>query len=722
MRMQGVGVGHPRNTVAFVRSPLARSAHQYAQARMAWQRVFGPRAAAGLSVAVLQAPGCTGTPVHCMNAYDNAMQSLRPPRPFLVPAWERVWPTFTIGRPHPVGTTFTMAPPPPIEPAPPPVLPPAVAPDDSVLPPSKRRRIRWPKKPKTEEEDKAKEIHKWQAIIELAGPEACGLAGDLVKEPDDERRWRILEAVCHGKSSETLRKRSGAINLYIRWARTSATAPFPFHEHVVWNYVAFLHDVKAPATRAKSFIEAGHLTTELLSMFNGMSVFESPRIDGAVKQSFDRKRDTMSAPPFTVAAVEALERAIADEKLHATKRIAAGFARFCTGGRIRHGDGNRIDREPDTDPSSIRRSLRGLGFVEVTGKVTKTSQGQHRRRPIPMSAHSWGIVDKFWAAKWLRLRQKHGRDATTDGSLMPACGPDWVLIPGTRMSSDTMTTILREVLVSQGISADEAGRYTTHSMKTTFLSWAGKTGLPKSIRRALGGHSKPGDRMPDLYSRDSMAEQLRQLGHCLVWIAARVFLPDSTKSGRWVKNPREAFSSVPRGAGAIDTLKALVVGDANPDTIYAAQIAGAKHGSRGLGPAPDIADGDSDIELPPSDVEDMDSEDERRDAAEHRAAEVVVDNYVLHEDPPLQPTATDEGSIQYAPPGFVVLRHIFKGTRHWSKDGRSIVCPAGQHNFRVDNYRVPETHDDHMCEGCIGAVERRHSVVDARDFVHGKRV
>ena len=81
---------------------------------------------------------------------------------------------------------------------------------------------------------------------------------------------------------------------------------------------------------------------------------------------------------------------------------------------------------------------------------------------------------------------------------MPACGPDWVLIPGTRMSSDTLTTILREVLVIQGISAEEAKQYTTHSMKTTFLSWVGKTGLRKSIRRTLGGHSKPGDRTPDL--------------------------------------------------------------------------------------------------------------------------------------------------------------------------------------------------------------------------------
>ncbi len=60
---------------------------------------------------------------------------------------------------------------------------------------------------------------------------------------------------------------------------------------------------------------------------------------------------------------------------------------------------------------------------------------------------------------------------------MPACGPGWVLVPGTWMTSGTLSTILREVLVLQGIPREEVETYASHSMETTFLSWAGKSGL-----------------------------------------------------------------------------------------------------------------------------------------------------------------------------------------------------------------------------------------------------
>ncbi len=67
---------------------------------------------------------------------------------------------------------------------------------------------------------------------------------------------------------------------------------------------------------------------------------------------------------------------------------------------------------------------------------------------------------------------------------MPACGPGWVLVPGTWMTSGTLSTILREVLVLQGIPREEVETYASHSMETTFLSWAGKSGRrPFQARR-----------------------------------------------------------------------------------------------------------------------------------------------------------------------------------------------------------------------------------------------
>ncbi len=145
-------------------------------------------------------------PIHAMDtAHANAMRNQYVPPMRHVPVWERMAPRLVISTKRVIGEACYTVPPPMLMPPPPPIAPPAAVAQESVVRPGKRRRIRWPKEPKTDEEEKAREIRKWQSIIELAGPEACGLAGDLMKEPDDQRQWRILEAVCHGKSPETLR-------------------------------------------------------------------------------------------------------------------------------------------------------------------------------------------------------------------------------------------------------------------------------------------------------------------------------------------------------------------------------------------------------------------------------------------------------------------------------------------------------------------------------------
>ena len=100
---------------------------------------------------------------------------------------------------------------------------------------------------------------------------------------------------------------------------------------------------------------------------------------------------------------------------------------------------------------------------------------------------------------------------------MPACGPDWVLVPGTKTTAESLTIILREILMEMGLEQSEVRTYTSHSMKATFLSWAGKCGLKKNVRRVLGRHTKAKDSMPELYVRDEFAEPLRQLGHVVAW-------------------------------------------------------------------------------------------------------------------------------------------------------------------------------------------------------------
>ncbi len=194
---------------------------------------------------------------------------------------------------------------------------------------------------------------------------------------------------------------------------------------------------------------------------------------------------------------------------------------------------------------------------------------------------------------------------------MPACGPDWVLVAGTRMTADALTIALREILVKEGIPREEACMYTSHSMKTTFLSMIGKAGIRKGIRRTLGGHSKPGDKMPDLYSRDELAEPLRQLGHVLVWVAARAFLPDCSRSGRWVKHPREARRDLAQNASAAEVLDTMIGPQESPQWTHARELAARGHEI--LEDTPALEGATSDVELPESDADEADDEDDERE-------------------------------------------------------------------------------------------------------------
>ncbi len=223
----------------------------------------------------------------------------------------------------------------------------------------------------------------------------------------------------------------------------------------------------------------------------------------------------------------ALERTVINENCSRSVRIVAGFALFCAGGRLRHGDATRIMNEPVIEPEAVMKHGRGHGFIEAEGGVTKTKQTRARKKwKVPMVSHSWGLSTEEWGPTWLKLRAKAKLNAAIDGMLMLGCGPDWSLVPRTRMTSDTMTILLREIVAMSEPDLDMS-KITSHQ------------------------DSKPGDDMVRLYGRDFLAEPMRQLAHVLLWVADGVFDPDETRSGRWVKHPATKVTTTsPNESGA----------------------------------------------------------------------------------------------------------------------------------------------------------------------------
>jgi len=100
------------------------------------------------------------------------------------------------------------------------------------------------------------------------------------------------------------------------------------------------------------------------------------------------------------------------------------------------------------------------------------------------------------------------------------------------LSSEEMKLWARHILTKFGCDLSER-RITSHSCKSTLLSFAAKHGLSWEDRLVLGGHIGH-LKSAITYSRDALAKPLSALNDMLADIRRGTFRPDETRSGRFV--------------------------------------------------------------------------------------------------------------------------------------------------------------------------------------------
>lgn len=297
----------------------------------------------------------------------------------------------------------------------------------------------------TADAEKHAEIEKWKVLIAAFGANESDACAQLQAATGEEQDI-LLRAIFPGAAA-TIRRHSSALCLYKVWAEAEGRFPFPFQYTVITAYLVFLQKTQTLPSRAETFQKAAKFTTARLKLRTPMSMFTDPVVDGLVITSFQRKGMVKEAVPYTVQAVAAFELAVMDSSLARPLRIIAGFARFCIGARLRHGDATRICIEPAVLPHTAFVHECGHAFIETTASVDKTSQSRKRmKRPLPVAAHAWGIATEGWAARWLKLREQAKLDARRDGTLMPACGPDLGFVPHVCMSTDALAIYVKLIL------------------------------------------------------------------------------------------------------------------------------------------------------------------------------------------------------------------------------------------------------------------------------------
>eukprot|EP00435_Cladocopium_sp_Y103_P035682 s3841_g9.t1 len=94
---------------------------------------------------------------------------------------------------------------------------------------------------------------------------------------------------------------------------------------------------------------------------------------------------------------------------------------------------------------------------------------------------------------------------------------------------------------------------TIHCLKSTPLSWCSKAGVTSEVRQVLG-HHVTGKKSHEIYSRDLLANPLRQFEDILKQVRTGSFRPDASRSGMISMaasaDPRESFVQPTEGAEA----------------------------------------------------------------------------------------------------------------------------------------------------------------------------
>ena len=152
-------------------------------------------------------------------------------------------------------------------------------------------------------------------------------------------------------------------------------------------------------------------------------------------------------------------------------------------------------------------------------------------RLLPIAAPSKGVDHNNWGAQYLQVRKLAGLElvAGQHGPMLPAPLNEQATIWSSRvLTSQEGSLFLRKIL---GAPKTVSRRLSTHSMKSTVLSWASKYGIPDSSRAVLARHVSSVATATAVNSRDLLSPVLREMDSMLTAIRTGLLHPDRTRSG-----------------------------------------------------------------------------------------------------------------------------------------------------------------------------------------------
>ncbi len=385
-------------------------------------------------------------------------------------------------------------------------------------------------------------VRRWVSLIDSWTGDAhiCQL---LRGQSDFRGKAQILVDIFFNKAPQTLLKRVNSLGRLANLL-TSMGKSFPCSEQEFYDMLKYESDRAAPVSRLKGYYEAITFVRFVLNVEELQCILDSRRCLGAASST------VLSTPnqsdPFTVKQLLQIHREL-ETSQDVWVRNMCGALLFCTYARSRWSDAQHAERlECDYD---FQHQMK---YIEIKTSMHKTCRALHMRHVfLPITAPSTGVSTTPWGPIWIAAREELRITDLKVFPLMPA--PSKTLEPTKRPLSTTEVKKWLH-LILDGIDVKEDSKLTSHSCKSTCLSYMAKRGASFEDRLCLGYHSNSSKSMALVYSRDGASRPLALLEHMLWEVRCGIFEPDNSRSGRLLSGTPSLYTSVSAGIDIQSTL------------------------------------------------------------------------------------------------------------------------------------------------------------------------
>ena len=390
-----------------------------------------------------------------------------------------------------------------------------------------------------------KALNKWLVVMECTN--YAGLVGAAVQDAlwQGKDAMQIIRDVFGTKSPRTIDKRASTMLALFTWLQRRALKLWPIEFGTVLNYLDETMSSSHSSTKGKTLLEAFKFCKYVVQLPDLDELIVNPILVGRVRRLEADRGAIKQCRPLTLEEVQRLEKFMfADIHLH--DKYICGCILFALYSRSRWSDLSFLD-ELEFDIAYHRTEI--AGFVESSTRHQKTSSSAVKKAlQMPLVCPLQGVTKNSWALEWHDILKavKFDMDRRPIGAL---CRPPTL-----------------EGLSERSLTSDEAGNFinalleldgdravTSHCLKTTTLTWCSKYGLDEPSRTLLGHHELP-SRSLACYSREMLSRPLAHYQAMLRNIREGHFLPDETRSGRFVDVTEKALTESDVGEGSIEAV------------------------------------------------------------------------------------------------------------------------------------------------------------------------